>query len=153
MFCLFCLRGIRRGLGVTTDRLFGIHTAVLFSLHMPPSHPVSFPPSLWRSLPRSHVPRLFTFFSTSPNIKAPTPPLSLKVNWRSNTQSTSLVFFSYAAPFKSSGAALKRTLIGTRPFFFFFREHSLTAEASSTQEERRYLVPRPTSCGTRAPDP
>lgn len=41
VFGLFCLRGIRRGLGVTTDRLFGIHT----SLHLPytsPSHPFLF---------------------------------------------------------------------------------------------------------------
>lgn len=42
----------------------------------------------------------------------------VRVNWRSNPQSFSLVF--NASPFKSSGMALKHfddSLIGTRPFF------------------------------------
>lgn len=65
VFCLFCLRGIRRGLGVTSDRLFGIHTSHPLP-HTSPSHPVSFPASLYYSFfrfPISLICSLFFLFS------------------------------------------------------------------------------------------
>lgn len=66
VFCLFCLRGIRRGLGVTTDRLFGIHTSLSLLSFPPPPAPLILYHSLHSSVFLfSHKPLFVYIYLTS----------------------------------------------------------------------------------------
>lgn len=76
---------------------------------------------------------------------------SLEVNWGTITWVTSSVF--HTAPFRSSGKALNILMgLWLARGLFFFHKHPIT-RSSPNQEESCYLVPRPTSCSTRTPDP
>lgn len=133
---VFCLRGIRTELGVTTDRIFGIHTS-LFP-YSSPSHPVSLPPSIWHS--RFLFPvcsKIISLISTYVHVVLTCVSIEAPSLIEDAIKMCLLLFTLLLFSTSSKAMLLKR-----------FRRDLAFLRSEIPRSQRCYLVPRPTSCST-----